>query len=271
MPEIKVDLARVTYPGILEVVAPIIPGSILAIGTLVLSPQAASKILSIPFLGYRSKLITAVFASYVAGLLLYLLLNYVTYFIGYLLGGALAKRPLGSRMFGPPPAPWRYGWWRRAARKLIGPDLAPSTDEPYIKDLHDKSLAEANAITDPVTREERLRFVHDFFFPKNVADNEWYWWYVILNEYFRKPEWWAPPARYFLSMVHSASWAVILLMLINHRHHWLAWSLCALGLLFGNVGSWFADGAYGPDPHGVAQTAKILRLLRPKPDDAKTK
>lgn len=260
MPLINVDFSRVTYPGALEITAPIIPGGILALGTLILNPQLASGILSNPFLGYRSRLIAAIFVSYVAGLLLYLLVGYTSYFVGYQFGLYLSPR-----IFPDPPSPWRNLFWRRAARKLLGPDLAPTTDELYFKDLHTEQLKQASQIQDPVERARQEKFVTDFFLQRSIADSDWYWWYQVLAAYFTKAEWWAPPAQYFLSMLHTASWAVIFLMVLNHRHHWFAWLLCILGLFFGNVGSWFAGGPYGSDPYGTAQTARILRVIRSEP------
>jgi hypothetical protein len=172
---------------------------------------------------------------------------------------------LGPRIFKDPPSPWRNLWWRRAARKLLGPDLAPSTDELYFSELHTAQSKQAGEIQDPDARAKQQKFVTDYFLPLSIVDSEWYWWYQVLGAYFTKAEWWAPPAQYFLSMLHTASWAVIILMISNHRHHWFAWLLCLLGLFFGNVGNWFAGGPYGPDPYGTAQTAKILRVIQPRP------
>jgi hypothetical protein len=64
-------------------------------------------------------------------------------------------------------------------------------------------------------------------------------------------------------MVHTASWAVVLLMVFNHRHHWFAWVLCASGIVFGNFSAWFSGGAFA-DPYGVNQTAMLLRITKPR-------
>jgi hypothetical protein len=70
VPDIKLDFSNVTYSSVLEIIAPIVPGAILAVGTLVLNPSLAAKLLSNPYLGYRSRLAASVFISYAAGLLL---------------------------------------------------------------------------------------------------------------------------------------------------------------------------------------------------------
>jgi hypothetical protein len=256
MPDIKLDFSRVTYSNVLEIIAPIIPGGILAVGTLVLNPTLAAKVLSNPYLGYRSRLVAAMFISYSAGLLLNLLVSYTSYFIGFVLGYSWS-----SKFFPNPPTPWTNAQWRKIARKFLGPDLAPTTDDLYFKEWHEQQLKEANAIQDAQQRESKLQFVRDFFLPKQTADTAWYWWYQILGKYFATPESWSPPWQYYLSMVHTASWAVILLMIFNHHNHWFAWVLCMIGVFFGNGASWASGGAR-TDPHAVDQTAKLLRALK---------
>jgi hypothetical protein len=260
VPDIKLDFSRVTYPNVLEIIAPIVPGGILAVGTLVLNPSLAARLLSNPYLGYKSRLVVAIFISYVAGLLLNLLVNYMSYFVGYMVGYFLTPKILP-----PPPTPWRNLHWRKIARRFLGPDLAPTTDDLYFKDVHEQKLKEVEAIQDPQERTTQKKFAEDFFLPKSIADADWYWWYQVLGKYITTPQLWAAPWQYFLSMMHTGSWAVILLMVLNHRHHWLAWVVCLTGVFFGNGSSWFSSGTYG-DPYGVDQTAMLLRAMKPSPE-----
>ena len=254
MPDVKLDFSRVTYSNVLEMIAPIIPGGILAVGTVVLNPTLASKILSNPYLGYRSRLVAAIFIAYAAGLLLNLLVGYTSYFVGYVFGHLW-----GSTLFPNPPKPWTDSLWRKAARIFLGRGLAPTTDEPYFKEFHEQKIKEANALQDSKQREDQLKFVEEFFRPKQMVDSDWYWWNQILDKYFATP--WAAPSQYFLSIVNTSSWTIVLLMLLNHRNHWLAWLLCIIGLFFGNFSPW-ATG-YAKDPYAFDQTAMILRSLKP--------
>lgn len=257
MPDIKLDFSKITYSGALEIIAPIVPGGILAVGTLTLNPTFSARILSNPYLGYRSRVLLAMFVSYLAGLLLYLIVTHTSYFVGYVIGALW-----GKNLFPNQPTPWRNLIWRRAAKQFLGPGLAPDTEDLYFADMHQKQTNEASAIQDPGDRARQLKFVNDFFMPKQVAENDWYWWYQVLSSVFAKPDAWAPPALYYLGMLNAASFATVFLMVANHRHNWFTWMLCLVGLFFGNVGAWFAG--YGSDPYGVAQTAMILRiLLRP--------
>jgi hypothetical protein len=259
MPDIKLDFSRVSYPSVLEVVAPIVPGAILAVGTLILNPQLAGRLLSNPYLGYRSRIVAAVFLSYFAGLLLNLIVSYGSFFTGYVIGFA-AKDKLFKNM----PTPWRTIHWRRVARVFLGNDLAPSTDDFYFKEMHDAEVMKAELIEDPQQKAAQRKFVQDNFLPKSIADNEWYWWYEVLGKYFAIQQWWAPPSQYFLGMLHTASWSVVLLMALNHRHHWLAWVFCALGIFFGNLSGWFSGGTFS-DPYAVNQTAMLSRIVKPHP------
>lgn len=163
MPDMKLDFSRVTYSSLLEVIAPIVPGGILGVGTLILNPQLAARILSNPYLGYRSRLASAFFISYVAGLLLNLLVGYNSYVVGYLFGYLFGKKLLMDS-----PTPWRNLFWRRIARKFLGPELAPGTDELYFEDLHKKEAAKAELISDPQTKAAQQKFVSDFFGPKQA-------------------------------------------------------------------------------------------------------
>ncbi len=212
MPDIKLDFSRVTYSNVLELIAPIVPGGILGVGTLVLNPSLAAKVLSSPFLGYRSRLIAALFISYTAGLLLNLLVSYTSYFIGYLFGYLGASKLFAS------PTPWENLIWRRVARRFLGPEFAPSTDELYFENLHKQKLKEANDIQDAGERERQVKSAEAYFAPKRDAASDWFWWYQILGKYFAMSRVESAPWQYFLSMVHSASWAVIFLMVFNQAH-----------------------------------------------------
>ena len=119
VPDIKLDFSRVTYSNVLEIIAPIVPGGILAVGTLVLNAPLAARLLSNPYLGYRSRLVAAIFISYTSGLILNLLVNYTSYLVWYMVGYLF-----GSRIFPDPPTPWRNLHWRQMARRFLGPDLA---------------------------------------------------------------------------------------------------------------------------------------------------
>ncbi len=260
MPDIKFDFSRVTYSGVLEIAAPIVPGAILAFGTLTLNPQLASKLLSNPYLGYRSRIAAAILLAYIAGLLLNLLVSYTSYTVGYVVGQAF-----GKHLFPNPPTPWRSLHWRRMARAFLGDALAPSTDDLYFQEQHEAEAKKADQIQNPLEKAAQQKRVFDFYYPQNVADNDWYWWYESLSKYFTAEQWWAPPAQYFVAMVHTTSWAVVLLMILNHRHHWFAWLLCASGIFFGNVAGWFGGGVFS-DPYGVNQTAMLLRIIKPRPE-----
>jgi len=258
VPDIKLDLSRVTYSTVLEiVVAPVVPGGVLAVGTLFLNPRLASTLLSSPFLGYRSRIATAVFICYAAGLLLNLIVNYTSYVVGYLVAHLFRERLLKSF-----PTPWKNPQWRKVARSFLGPRLAPETDDLYFPALHSQLIDEANKQTDLALKAQQLAFAEQFHGPKQRSDGEWQWWYWILAKYFTLSRWWAAPWQYYMSLIQTVSWAVILLMVLNHRHHWLAWVFSLLGILIGTLAGWFSGGTYA-DPYAVELTAMLLRATKP--------
>src|SRR5260370_41319091 len=70
------------------------------------------------------------------------------------------------------------------AKTILVDDLAPTTDDLYFKDVHDAEAKKAEQIQDPQQKAAQQKFVQDFFLPKSIADNEWYWWYEVLPENF---------------------------------------------------------------------------------------
>jgi hypothetical protein len=140
--------------------------------------------------------------------------------------------------------------------------LAPATDDLYFKGLHDQKLKAANAIEDVEERKNRFKFVDEYFQPKEQSAADWFWWHQIFGKYFAAPQGGPAPWQYYLSMVHTASWAVIILMVSNHHNHWFAWVLCITGVFFGNGASWASGGGHS-DPHALDQTAMLIRALKP--------
>ena len=257
MPEIKFDFSQVSYSGVLEVFAPITTGTVLAFGTLTLNPPLAASFLSNPFFGYKTRIVMGVLFFYLAGLLLNLMVSYVGYSIGYVFGYVFGQKLLPTRT-----TPWRNTHWRKTANTFLGEGLAPSTMEPYIEELERAELQKANQIQDPMKKEEQLKFINGFFLPKKIADSEWYWWHQVLEKYFTVQQWWAPPSQYYVNMLNMASWAIIVLMILNHRHHWFAWLFSITGISFGTLSSWFSGGTFS-DPYAVSQTAMLLRIIKP--------
>jgi hypothetical protein len=192
VPDLKLDFSRVTYSNVLEIIAPIVPGGILGVGTLVLNPSLAARLLSNPYLGYRSRLAAAIFVSYAAGLLLNLLVNYTSYLLGYMVGFLW-----GSKLFPNPATPWRNILWRKVARRFLGPDLAPTTDDLYFKELHEQKLKEAGAIQDAQQSAIQVQLAQEYFLSRSMADNDWYWWNQVLGKYFATPQLWAAPRAVF--------------------------------------------------------------------------
>lgn len=257
MPDIKLDLSRVTYSTVLEiVVAPVVPGGVLATGTLFLNPRLAGILLSSPFLGYRSRIVIAVFICYTAGLMLNLVVSYTGALVGYLVGH-IFREAFAKHM----PTPWKTLQWRKVARNFLGSTFAPETDDLYFPALHSQLIDEANRQTDPEFKSRQLAFAEQFHGPKQRSDGDWQMWYWILAKYFALTRWWAAPWQYYMSLIHTVSWAVILLMVLNRRYHWLAWVFCLFGIVIGTLAGWFSGGVYA-DPFAVEQTAMLLRATR---------
>jgi hypothetical protein len=144
----NVDVSRFSYPETIQWIVPVLPGGVLVTGILLTENHIASAFYSKPEITSGAKIAIVLFAVYVSGFILSSIVSIVEYTLGYWLGLWLGKKrsPTFMQSFA---EPHKNKAWRRAARKLIGDDLAPQIEDSYDPILHDMEQRHAETIQDP--------------------------------------------------------------------------------------------------------------------------
>lgn len=256
---VRVDLPKISGPGTVGALVPIIPGGILLLGFLAVEGESAIRFLSTQLLGYYTKILLLIALGYVAGVLLHTVILVITQFVAFLLGYTLGFF-MSDRSW--VPSPWKRIEWRKVAREYIGERLAPNLDDPYFEENYKRAMEETEKIKDPQARIQKMIQLTDYYLPIQQADLEWYNWYQILTARFSKTN--APSLiqQHLLYSVYSGGWAGLVVLVLAPSIHWLVWALCVFGIALGIVGSIIQFGIWGQDPYGIQLTAEMLRNIK---------
>ena len=119
---IKLDLSRLSYPAILQVTLPFLPGGVFLCGALVLDLSGSRNLITLG-VPVWSKVILGIFAAYSIGIIV----HYTTNTLSTIVGSVLLR---GIIAFWTPPRSQasKNVVWRKIARIVLG-QLAPSPNE----------------------------------------------------------------------------------------------------------------------------------------------
>ena len=176
---INVDLSRARYSRFVRYFLVGAPGGLLVIGLFFVNPEIWLKFISIPGLGYYTRLALVVFVAYIVGFTLSRIRGYLSGMIGGMIGGAFAA--WGMKF----PEHWKNRQWRLTAKAFLT-TLAPDTIAVYSDDAFNRALAQTQAVKDEAERMKRVEIVIDTYRPIQAADFEWYNWYEVIKRYFEK-------------------------------------------------------------------------------------
>lgn len=247
-----IDLSKLSYAMILDIVAPIFPGGTIALGWLYCHEAVWSNLHDEKTL----KIIVAVFAVYVVGFVM-------VYLTAFELGGvALAVLIRKTEIH----EPWKNMEWRRLASKFLGTELGPPTEEPPAE-LPEQPLPFTNAETLSKTIKEN--------FGKRMAPHNfqlrWQRWYEILRVRFPTPQ--NPQqafANLYFSTLNAIGWAGLISSYISSRHvGWLVWLACAVTITVSHISFTLSlkQQQYS-DPSGDQLAAEILKAIEARDLDA---
>jgi hypothetical protein len=256
---LNIELSRISYPETVHWLAPVIPGGVLVTGVLLTRNPIEAAFYGQSQIAPGAKVAIALFAVYVSGFVLSNIVRIIEYLLGYALGYWAGSKQSSL----PQMEPSTNKDWRRAARKLIGDDLAPSTDEVYNSVIHETAKKVAEAISDNQARQEALWNIELHHLNIRISDGEWYRWYQILKQYFDKPN---PDLAVGLSTLltlQTTGWVGIILLLITPLQHWFIWAICIISIILGFAGE-IAQWAFGTvgDQWGHKLTADILQEVK---------
>ena len=263
---IKLDLSRLSYPAFLQVALPFLPGGVFICGALLLNLGGAQELLSLA-IPVWAKVVLAIFAAYTSGVFVHYIVTVLSNTCAYWLGRRIGKWSLEKAIT---VEPWKNTVWRKVARRVLG-DLAPTTDDLYMPELHMQVFKAASETVEPQEKQRLLTLCQEFHEPRRVADGEWFWWHSVLQERFPRPD--DDAARhtykYLLAALSSTGVALLILFAFAPTVHWLLWVTAILSILAGWLDELYqivqVVQAGHRDPHAVELTARLLRFLDQRP------
>jgi len=240
-----IDLSKLSYAAVLDMLAPLLPGGTIALGWLYSHPALFGNLHD-----ERSLKITlAGFVVYVVGFVMLQLTAFIM--AGVALAVLIRKTEIHE--------PWRNIEWRRLVSKFLGAELSPPLEEPPAE-VPDQPL--------PFTNAENLSKAIGENWAKRMAPNNfrlrWDRWYEILKARFPVPQNDQQAfANLYFSTLNSIGWAGLISAYISSRHvGWLIWSACMLTIIFSHVSFAlnFKQQQY-PDPSGDYLAAEMLKAI----------
>lgn len=243
----QIDLSKLSYAAVLDIVAPTLPGGLIALGWLWRHSDLFYSLHDQRALNF----VIAAFVIYVTGILT----NYLT--TVELAGFSTIFLIMRMKIYD---SPWVNAEWRKLAAKFLGPDLSPP-----LEDIQPPQPAEPEHLSalQKLTRATRELFRRSEATMKFKSN--WETWYEILRAYFpadKTPQQWF--ADFYFATLNSIGWACLIAAYLSPRHgHWLIWIVGILTI----VASHFAftvniEQQHNPDPSGTKLAAAMLKALK---------
>jgi len=243
----QIDLSKLSYGAVLDIVAPTLPGGLIALGWLwshttllaTLREERALKIVIVGFVIY----VTGIVANYLTSIELVTVSAIV-----------LIKR---ARIYD---SPWVNAEWRKLASKFLGPDLSPPLeDTPEPKTEEPTGLSNFEKLSRVINEDFRRAMAPVQF------RTRWQSWYEILAVYFpmsKTPQ--QSFADFYFSTLNSIGWSAVIAAFVSPRHgHWTIWIIGILTIAL----SHFAFNVNlelqrNPDPSGNQLAAEMLKAIK---------
>ena len=256
---VKFSFSRISYPYLVQTLAPFLSGGIV-IGGLAVTHSSVAAFFTSLGLGNYSTAGIFVFAAYISGFVVDGVSSGLLSMLAFLTHRLLDKTS---------PQLWEEVSWRKAARKFVGSDLAPEKLGAPIHEISKDLIDETKEIKDPQKRiaamivlanEKADRFCQE--------DLEWFEWFLILRRYFPtvpQADTFTQVSVLFTSTLHSIGWAGIVVLAFASDGHWLLWVFSVLSILVGGLGLFahvwnFTSEGFDKLGHGL--TADIIRELK---------
>jgi len=246
-----IDLSKLSYAMVLDIVAPILPG-----GTIVLGWLSNHEAVWTNLHDERTlKIILVVFAMYVAGFVM-------LYLTAFELGGVALAVLIRTTE---PSQPWKNSEWRRLAYKFLGAELSPPVEEPP---------AEASGQPLPAAAESLSRTIKENFAKRMAPLNfqlRWQRWYEILRARFPMPQ--NPQQAFtnlYFSTLNSIGWAGLISAWVSFRHvDWFVWCACVLTITISHASFTLnLKQQQQPDPSGDQLASEMLKAIETRDLDA---
>lgn len=255
---LKVDLNRLEMPSVANLLTPIVPGVVLAMGTWYVNPVIVERYFAASSVGYGVKVTAAALSGYVAGLVLSVLTETGLGLLAAVLVNTAVRFAATKITAGA----WQSTAFRKLALPFLGrlapPDEQPMSDAEYELELKKCELGvpELEAIGRKIeVLRERSR--------RQSIDWEWRRWYQVLGTYFRPPA--GSPQASIFSVRPAAGAAAAGLVFLFSQHVgfnavWVAcW--CTLAIALVQEVSILGLNLY-PDVSGDDMLARMLHQVK---------
>jgi hypothetical protein len=242
----QLDLSKLSYATVLDIIAPVLPGGTIALGWLYSHPEVWSNLHDERTL----KIAVVGFVVYVLG---FVVLYLSTFELGAVALAVLIRRTTVYE-------PWQNIEWRKLASTFLGPELSPPIEDIPLEPPREEPSA---------TNVEKLSATIKNNFARAMAPHHlqvrWQKWYDVLRVYFPAPQ----NAQlafgsFYFSVLNSIGLAGLVSACISQRHVcWLVWLVCVLAIVVSHVS--FVTGfsqQQNPDSSGDQLAAAILTAIK---------
>lgn len=256
---VKFDLSQLSYPAVLQVVIPWLPGGVITCGAIYLNLADVRSLITTPILPTAAKVVLSLFGTYTMGILLYGITETFFASLAYVAGVAVGKWGVDVSKI----EPWKNQVWRKVARAYLGP-AAPPTDEVQNPEALKIKLALLKLIDDPGRRAEQQVQIDQDELKLQLSDSEWFWWHSVIQQRFPREtrvDALQQSQLAVVAMLFSIGWAGAVLLSLAPSVHWGLWFLVILSIvagLVGDAGIAFNDYNARMDPNATGLTARML-------------
>jgi hypothetical protein len=247
LPFQQIDLSKLSYGAVLDILAPTLPGGVIALGWLwshnaLLASVREERALNVVIAG---------FVIYLTGIVA----NYLTSM--ELVGVSVIVLIKRAKVYDPP---WVNTEWRKLASKFLGPDFSPP--------LEDTAEPKTEEPTHP-SNFEKISWAIKENFRRAMAPvqfrSRWQTWYEIMAAYFpisKSPQ--QSFADFYFATLNSIGWCVLIAAFVAPQHgHWTIWVIGTLTIALSHFA--FAvnfEQQRNSDPSGNQLAAEMLKAIK---------
>jgi hypothetical protein len=249
-----IDISKLSYAAVWDIIAPLFPGATIALGWLYGHPSIWINLHDERVL----KIAMALVAAYIAG---FVILYVAAFVIGLVALAVLIRQTEFHE-------PWKNIEWRRLASQFLGPELSPPVDEPpSVPPQQSLPFTDSKSLSEAINESWAKRMAPHTF------QTRWGRWFEILKARFPIPQ--NPRQEYvnvYLSILNSTGWAGLISAYISSTHvNWLIWSGCVLTIIVSNVSfSLNLKQQQYPDPSGDYLAAEMLKAIETRKSTAES-
>ncbi len=267
---IKIDVSKLSYPLVVYIVSPLLPGGVLLLGVALTHSDYILRFLQLAALGYYFKIFLILLVAYACGFLLKAIIEIVSaLFWGWL--NFATHSAISNWIIGRHPS--ENQTFRKAAAQLLG-KAAPTFQEVFNPIVSKIENIQIELIKDPSEKVKAMTDLSNRHAAIQLSDIEWRSWYEAFKRYFGLPNDNHIFPVHLASVIGSLGWAGILVLIFSSGRYLSLYLVCIVCILIGMMGSLWSScifGGFGTDVLESDVTAALLREVVAHPRTAPEK